>query len=62
MFVAVGSRSNVDDPDDKPAEFRRANILQYTPEGKFVKVYAARHSQSRGDCHQSLKRSSSGAR
>jgi len=40
MFVAVGSRSNVDDPDVKSAEFRRANILQYTPEGKFVKVYA----------------------
>jgi glucose/arabinose dehydrogenase len=41
MFVAVGSASNVDDPDTTPAEFRRANILQYTPEGKFVKVYAS---------------------
>jgi glucose/arabinose dehydrogenase len=41
MFVAVGSRSNVDDPDTTPREFHRANILQYTPDGKFVKVYGA---------------------
>ncbi|HLH04730.1 MAG TPA: sorbosone dehydrogenase family protein [Bryobacteraceae bacterium] len=41
MFVAVGSHSNVDDPDTHPSEFRRANILEYTPEGKFVKVYAS---------------------
>jgi len=41
MFVAVGSASNVDDPDEKPGEFHRAVILQYTPEGKFVKVYAS---------------------
>lgn len=41
MFVAVGSRSNVDDPDTTPAEHLRANILEYTPEGKFVKVYGA---------------------
>jgi glucose/arabinose dehydrogenase len=41
MFVAVGSQSNVDDPDTHPAENRRANILEYTPEGRFVKVYAS---------------------
>ena len=41
MFVSVGSRSNVDDADTHPAEFHRANILEYTPEGKFVKIYAA---------------------
>jgi glucose/arabinose dehydrogenase len=41
MFVAVGSRSNVDDPDTHTAEFHRANILEFTPEGKFVKVYAS---------------------
>lgn len=41
MFVSVGSRSNVDDPDTTPAEKLRANILQYTPEGKFVKVYGS---------------------
>jgi glucose/arabinose dehydrogenase len=41
MFVSVGSRSNVDDADTHPAEFHRANILEFTPEGKFVKIYAA---------------------
>jgi glucose/arabinose dehydrogenase len=40
LFVAVGSASNVDDPDTHRAEFHRANILEFTPEGKFVKVYA----------------------
>ena len=41
LFLAVGSASNVDDPDDTPREFHRANILEYTPQGKFVKVYAS---------------------
>lgn len=41
LFVSVGSASNVNDPDTHPAEFHRANILEYTPEGKFVKVYAS---------------------
>jgi glucose/arabinose dehydrogenase len=41
MFVSVGSRSNVDDADTHPAEFHRANILEFTREGKFVKIYAA---------------------
>jgi glucose/arabinose dehydrogenase len=41
MFVSVGSRSNVDDADTHPAEFHRADILEFTPEGKFVKIYAA---------------------
>jgi glucose/arabinose dehydrogenase len=41
MFISVGSRSNVDDADTHPAEFHRANILEYTPEGKFVKIYGA---------------------
>lgn len=41
MFVAVGSGSNVDDPDTHPAEFHRANILEYTPDGTFVRVYAS---------------------
>lgn len=41
LFVGVGSASNLDDPDDHPSEFQRANILEYTPEGKFVKVYAS---------------------
>lgn len=41
MFVAVGSGSNVDDPDSHPGEKNRADILEYTPDGKFVKIYAS---------------------
>lgn len=41
MFVSVGSHSNVDDSDNNPAEFHRANILEFTPEGKGLKVYAS---------------------
>lgn len=41
LFVAVGSASNVDDPDEHPSEYRRAVILEYTPEGRFVKVFAS---------------------
>jgi glucose/arabinose dehydrogenase len=41
LFVSVGSRSNVDDPDTHPAEKNRADILEFTPEGKFVKIYAS---------------------
>jgi glucose/arabinose dehydrogenase len=40
MFVSVGSASNVDDPDTHPREFHRADVLEYTPTGKFVKIYA----------------------
>ena len=38
MFVAVGSRSNVDDDE---AENRRADILVFDPEGKGEKIYAS---------------------
>lgn len=41
LFLAVGSGSNIDDPDTHPNEFHRANILEYTPEGKFIGVYAS---------------------
>jgi glucose/arabinose dehydrogenase len=41
LFVAVGSASNNDDPADHPSETLRANILEYTPDGAFVKVYAS---------------------
>ena len=41
MLVAVGSASNVDDMDTHPKEFHRADVLEYTPEGKFLKIYAA---------------------
>jgi glucose/arabinose dehydrogenase len=41
LFVSVGSRSNVDDADTHPGEFHRANILQFTPDGQFERIYAA---------------------
>jgi glucose/arabinose dehydrogenase len=41
MFVSVGSHSNVDDADTHPEEFHRADVLEFTPEGKFIKVYAS---------------------
>src|SRR5579875_2497159 len=41
MFVSVGSHSNDDDSDTHPEEFHRANVLEFTPEGKFVKIYAS---------------------
>ena len=41
MLVSVGSHSNDDDPDTTPAEFHRADVLEFTPEGKFEKVYAS---------------------
>ena len=37
----MGSASNAEDTDNNPREFHRADILEYTPEGKFVKVYAS---------------------
>jgi glucose/arabinose dehydrogenase len=41
MFVSVGSHSNVDDPDTHPEEFHRADVLEFTPAGKFLRVYAS---------------------
>jgi glucose/arabinose dehydrogenase len=41
LFASVGSHSNVDDSDTHPEEFHRADVLQFTPDGKFVKVYAS---------------------
>lgn len=40
MFVSVGSLTNVDDPDRNKAEFHRANILEFNPEGGQATVYA----------------------
>jgi glucose/arabinose dehydrogenase len=40
MLVSVGSGSNVDDADTHPKEFHRADVLEYTPDGKFIEVYA----------------------
>ena len=40
LFASVGSHSNVDDSDTHPEEFHRADVLEFLPTGKFVKVYA----------------------
>ncbi len=40
MLVSVGSGSNVDDADTHSREFHRADVLEYTPDGKFEEVYA----------------------
>ena len=41
MFVAVGSASNVDDPDTTPEEKNRADILEFNPDGSGMRVYAS---------------------
>ncbi len=41
MLISVGSASNADNVDDHPNEFHRADVLEFTPEGRFVKVYAS---------------------
>jgi glucose/arabinose dehydrogenase len=40
LLISVGSGSNIDNPDDHAKEFHRADVLEYTPDGKFLKVYA----------------------
>lgn len=41
MLISVGSASNADNVDDHPNEFHRADVLEFTPEGTFVQVYAS---------------------
>jgi len=41
MYIAVGSRTNVNDPDEDKTEFHRANILVANPDGSNVRVYAS---------------------
>jgi glucose/arabinose dehydrogenase len=41
MYVAVGSASNVDDPDTTPREKHRANILAFNPDGSGLRVFAS---------------------
>jgi glucose/arabinose dehydrogenase len=41
LFVAVGSASNVDDPDTTPGEAQRADILALDPDGSHRRVYAS---------------------
>jgi glucose/arabinose dehydrogenase len=40
LFVAVGSASNVDDPDTTPGEAQRADILAFDPDGLHRRVHA----------------------
>ena len=40
LLVAVGSGSNVDDPDTHPDEKNRADILEFNPDGSGMRVYA----------------------
>lgn len=41
LYMAVGSNSNINDPDTNPSEFHRANILEYSPDGNFIGVFAS---------------------
>jgi len=41
LFASVGSHSNVDDSDTHPEEFHRADVLEFEPTGKFIKIYAS---------------------
>jgi glucose/arabinose dehydrogenase len=41
LFVAVGSHSNVDDPDTATAEHDRADILAFDPDGSHQRIYAS---------------------
>lgn len=41
LFVAIGSASNVDDPDDNPDERDRARIMEFNPDGSNPRVYAS---------------------
>jgi glucose/arabinose dehydrogenase/mono/diheme cytochrome c family protein len=40
MFVAVGSKSNIDDPDTTSSEKNRADILTYNPDGTGMQLFA----------------------
>lgn len=41
LFVAVGSASNIGDPTVQPRELNRADILEYSPDGKFAGIFAS---------------------
>jgi glucose/arabinose dehydrogenase len=40
LFISVGSHSNVDDSDNNPEEYHRADILVASPDGSGLAVYA----------------------
>ena len=56
LFASVGSHSNVDDPDTHPEEFHRADVLEFTPDGKFVEGLRVGPAQLRRRGHQSHDR------
>lgn len=41
MYVSVGSKSNVDDPDTTPDEKNRADILVFKPDGSDMRIFAS---------------------
>lgn len=41
MYVAVGSGSNIDNPDNHRSEFHRGNILEFNPDGSGIRVFAS---------------------
>ncbi|PYY17975.1 MAG: sorbosone dehydrogenase [Acidobacteria bacterium] len=41
MYVSVGSHSNVDDTDNNPVEFERADVLEFNPDGSGHRVFAS---------------------
>ena len=41
LMVSVGSHSNVDDADNNPLEYHRADILEYGPDGTGFRIYAS---------------------
>jgi glucose/arabinose dehydrogenase len=41
LYVAVGSASNIDDPDTTPGEKHRADILAFNPDGSGMRVFAS---------------------
>ena len=55
MFVGVGSRSNVDDPDETPEEKNRADILAFNPDGSNMRVYASGIRNAGGGMTVNLK-------
>ena len=41
MYISVGSRTNIMNTDGNPADLRRADVLEFAPDGKFQRIYAS---------------------
>src|SRR6266581_3998397 len=41
LYISVGSKSNIDDPDDHKTELHRANVLECNPDGSGLRVFAS---------------------